>query len=134
MPRARIAARSMTRRTAGGSSLPCAAASAPSRRPNATTSSSRTVGEEPPVPAAPAQREHRAEQDRAVAAEHERRLAGVEHLADRAGEVDGVARDARGVAEAVPGIAPPVVHRRVDPAGPPRAEPLRQPRSEQRSR
>lgn len=44
IPRARIALRSTTRSASGGSSLPYWAASSASRRPNATTSSSRTSG------------------------------------------------------------------------------------------
>ena len=59
-----------------------------------------SVDEEQPEPAAPFEREHRAEQDRTIAAQNQRELGVVEHAANRIGEVRTPCRDGVGVENA----------------------------------
>ena len=91
-----------------------------------------TVEEQQAEATAPIQRQQVAEQDRAVAAEHDRHLAAVEHVAGRVGQLMGVVTQPRRVEQPGGSVTPRVVGRGHDASCPARVERAREPGIEQR--
>src|SRR5262245_3995272 len=89
--------------------------------------------QKPRAPVAP-HRQHAAEQDRAVAAEHDRELAMPPRPHNRIGQRTRIVGDPLWVQEFGRRVAPWIVRRRLDPAEALRAKTLGEPRVEQRLR
>jgi hypothetical protein len=90
------------------------------------------VEEEKPVTAAPPERQKRAEEDRAVAAQHHRELVQVDDGADGIGERNSVVGNAARVEHQGLEVAFVLVSRRLDATGAAGAEPVSQTRGKQR--